>query len=150
MLFLDWRERKILFSEETLKHVVQPDLEGPGCAGLAHRDPGGSIVHSVDLNAEVLLGVLVAGDVIKTGGNVVVKSPLVFGRDALHQLGHPGERDLWWFHKFVDVTAVVYGSDGPVGLGDAEPGHGDERGSVQTLVLAGSNLGKECSLRRFI
>lgn len=55
VLFFDREEGQLGFSEEGLEHVVEPHLEGPGGAGLAHRDPGGDVVLSVDLEAEVCL-----------------------------------------------------------------------------------------------
>jgi len=150
VLLLDGGEGKFVFAEEGLEHVVEPDLKRPWGARFSHRDPCRNVILSVDLEAKICLRIGMSWEVVEAGRNVVVEGPLVTGGDVLHELRHAWERNPWWGHELVDVATIVDWSDGAVGLGHAEPGHGDERRCAHSSVLAGSNLGKERVLRSLI
>lgn len=150
VLLLDGGEGEFVLAEEGFEHIMEPDLKRPGGARLSHGDPCGDVVLSVNLEAEVCLRVRMARKVVKAGRDVIVEGPLVTGGNALHELGHARERDPWWGHELVDVATIVDWSDGAVGLGHAEPWHGDERRCAHRSILAGSNLGKERVLRSLV
>lgn len=79
-----------------------------------------------------------------------MEGPLITRWDVFHEAGHPRKGDLGGSHILVDVAAIVNGSYCAVGLGHAEPWHGDERRCAHPLILAGSNLGKESVLRSLV
>jgi hypothetical protein len=89
VLFLDGEEGESFLPEEGLEHVVKPDLEDPGGAGFSHGDSRGSVEFPVNLKSKVGGRVWVAWYVVESGRYVVVKCPLIAGRDAFHEAGHP-------------------------------------------------------------
>ena len=87
MLFFDGGEGKLVLLEESLKNIVQPNLEGPRGAGLTHEDSCLLEVSAVNGNGEVRLRVWVAGDVVETVRDIVMEANLYLAGQLFRSLG---------------------------------------------------------------